>query len=39
MDSIMSPKVKTIKGKGIMAHSLLHSTSEVKGHVGAPGWD
>jgi len=39
MDSTVSPKVKTTKGKGIGAHSLPHNTSEVKGRVGVPGWD
>ncbi len=38
MDSIVSPKVKTSKGKGIGAHSLAYNTSGVEGHVGVPGW-
>jgi len=38
MDSTMSPKVKTTKGKGIGACSLTRSTSGVDRHVGAPGW-
>jgi hypothetical protein len=32
MDSITSPKVKTMEG-GVGAHSLVHDTSGVKGHV------
>jgi hypothetical protein len=39
MDSIASPKVKTMEGEGIGAHSLARNTSGVKGHVGASGWD
>jgi len=31
--------VKQQKKKGVMAHSLTCNTSEVKGHVGALGWD
>jgi hypothetical protein len=38
MDSIINPKVTTTKGKGIGVRSLVHSTSGVKGRVGAPGW-
>jgi len=39
MDSIVSPKVKTTKGKGVGVRSLVHSTSGVEGGAGAPGWD
>jgi hypothetical protein len=38
MDSTTSPKVNTTKGEGVRARSLVHSTSGVEGHVGAPGW-
>ncbi len=38
VDSIASPKVKTSKGKGVGACSLVRSTSRVEGHVGALGW-
>ncbi len=38
MDSIASPKMKTMEGKGIGAHSLACNTSRVEGHAGAPGW-
>jgi len=38
MDSITNPKVKTVE-EGVAAHPLVHSTSAVKGRVGAPGWD
>jgi hypothetical protein len=38
MDSIMNPKVKTMKGKGIGAHSLAYITSKVEGCARAPGW-
>ncbi len=34
----MSPKVKTTKGEGVRARSLVRSTSGVKGRVGALGW-
>jgi len=34
----MSPKVKTIEGEGVGVCSLTHSTSAVKGHVGALKW-
>jgi hypothetical protein len=37
MDSTLSPKVKTLEGKGVGAHSLVRNTSKVKGHVGALG--
>jgi hypothetical protein len=37
MDSITNPKVKTIEGEGIEAHSLAHNTLEVKGRVRALG--
>jgi hypothetical protein len=39
MDSTISPKVKTMKGKGIGACSLTHNTLGVKGHAGALRWD
>jgi hypothetical protein len=32
-------KVKTTEGQGVEAHSLVHSSLRVKGHVGASGWD
>jgi len=35
----MNPKVKTTKGEGIGAHSLVRNTSRVKGRDGTPGWD
>ncbi len=38
IDSTMSPKVKTTKGEGVGAHSLVRSTSGVEGCVGASGW-
>jgi hypothetical protein len=38
MDSIVSPKVKTMEGKIIKARSLACS-SGVERHVGALGWD
>jgi hypothetical protein len=38
MDSTVSPKGKTMEGKGIGACSLVRSTSGVEGHVGALGW-
>jgi hypothetical protein len=34
---ITSPKVKTTKGKGVGARSLIHNASGVKGRVGALG--
>jgi len=39
MDSITNPKVKTMEGKGVGAHSLACDTLGIKGHVGALGWD
>ncbi len=39
MDSIVSPKMKTMEGEGVDARSLAHSTSRVEGRVGTPGWD
>jgi len=39
MDSTTSPKVKITEGEGVQTCSLVHSTSRVKGCVGAPGWD
>jgi hypothetical protein len=38
IDSTANPKVKTMKGQGVGAHSMSRSTSRVEGHVGAPGW-
>jgi len=38
-DSITNPKVKTTKGEGVGARSLVHNTSGVDGCVGAMGWD
>jgi hypothetical protein len=38
INSIVSPKVKTLEGQGVGARSLVRSTSRVKGRVGAPGW-
>jgi hypothetical protein len=38
MDSIVNPKVKTVKG-GVGVRSLAHSTSRVEGLARAPGWD
>ncbi len=37
MDSIVSPKVKTMEGEGVGAHSLAHITLGVEGRAGAPG--
>jgi hypothetical protein len=39
MDPTMSPKVKTLEGKGVGARSLTCSTLRIKGHVGTSGWD
>jgi len=39
MDSTANPKVKTMEGEGVGALSLVHSTSQVEGCVGASGWD
>jgi len=38
-DSTTSPKAKTIEGEGVGACSLVHNTSRVERHVGAPKWD
>jgi hypothetical protein len=38
MDLTASPKVTTMEGKGVEAHSLVCSTLGVKGRVRAPGW-
>jgi hypothetical protein len=35
----VNPKVKTIKGQGIKAHSLAHNISGVDGRAGALGWE
>jgi hypothetical protein len=39
MDSTISPKVMTIEGEGVGAHSLARNTSGVEGCVGIPGWE
>jgi len=39
MDSAVSPKKKTMEGKGVGVRPLAHNTSRVKGRVGAPKWD
>jgi hypothetical protein len=39
MDSIVSPKVKTVKGKGVVSRFLARSILGVEGRVGAPRWD
>jgi len=39
MNSITSPKVKTMEGEGVGVHSLACNTLGVEGCVGAPGWD
>jgi len=39
MDSNVSPKVKTMEGKGIGACSLARNTLGVEGCAGALGWD
>jgi hypothetical protein len=39
MDSTASPKVKTAKGKGVEALSLVRNTLEVERRVGTLGWD
>jgi len=36
MDSIISPKVKTLEGEGVGPWSLTCSTLGVEGHVGVP---
>jgi len=38
MNSIVNPKVKTTKGKGVGACSLIHSTLGIEGRAGAPRW-
>jgi hypothetical protein len=38
MDSIMSPKVMTMEGKGVRVHSLTRNTSVVEGRVGVSRW-
>jgi hypothetical protein len=35
MDSIASPKMKTMEGKGVGTCSLVHNTLGVEGRVGA----
>jgi hypothetical protein len=39
MDSTMSPKVKTMEGKGVRARSMVRNTSRVEGRVRALRWD
>jgi len=39
MDITASPKVKTMEGEGVGAHSLAHCTLEVKRCVGTSRWD
>jgi len=39
MNSTSSPKLKTMKGKGVGVRSQARSTSRVKGRAGAPRWD
>jgi len=39
MDITTSPKVKTMEGEGVRAHSLVHCTLGVKGCVGTSRWD
>ena len=34
----MSPKMKTVKGKGVGARFLAHDTSGLEGRVGTTGW-
>jgi len=34
----VNPKVKTTKGQGIGAHSMVHSTLGVEDHPGSLGW-
>jgi hypothetical protein len=38
MDSVVSPKVKTIEGEGVGMHSLVCNTSGVERRVKAPKW-
>jgi len=38
IDLIVNPKLKTTKGQGVGAHSLVRNTLGVKGCVGALGW-
>jgi len=38
MDSIMSPKVKTMEGEEIGARSLVRNTSGLEGHARALRW-
>ncbi len=38
MDSTASPKVKTVEGERIGAHSLVRITLGVEGHAKAPRW-
>jgi len=38
MDSIVSPKMKTMEGEGIGARSQAHNILGVEGHVGVLKW-
>ncbi len=38
MDSVASPKVKTMKGERVGACSLARNTLQVERHAGAPRW-
>ncbi len=38
MDSIVSPKVKTMEGEGVEVCSLARNTSRVEGHTKVSGW-
>jgi len=38
MDSIMSPKVKTVEGEAVGTHSLARNTSRVEGRAGTSRW-
>jgi hypothetical protein len=39
IDSTANPKVKTMEGEGVGAHSLAHDTLGVQGHARALKWD
>jgi hypothetical protein len=39
MDSITSPKVKTMEGERVGVHFLIYNTLGVEGHVGTSRWD
>jgi hypothetical protein len=38
IDSIVSPKMKTMEGQGVGARSLVHNTLGIEGRVKASGW-